>query len=337
MNKRIIPLLVALLITVALVLYFQSQDSNSSTDPMYDRFFAVEQVSDIHKVILTKRTGSPLVIEREGEEEWTVQGERNVRPNLMANLLLGLTKVSILSQPPRSKYEKIEKDFVTFGIKVQVFDEEGKNLKTYYIGSDANDGKGTYYYMEGGERFYLMGLPGFEGSMRARFDIQESGWWKRQILDYEVSDIKEIKVNYPRQPQESFHIIDLGDEQYRVEPLGDRPEITRPFSNDQVKSYLKEFRRKGLLSYINDWSKIDTVLRIPSFAELEIISHQLDTQQIIFIPESDQNIKGPYSQTPYQTFEFRYYVFMPGTSDFGMAQHYLWRPIFRGYDYFFEG
>lgn len=336
MNKRTSIILVLLLISVVSLVYFQSQEEGGDSEPMYDRFFAVEDKSDIHKVILTKRSGSPLVLERAGED-WLVQGDREVRPNLMDNLLLGLTKVSILSQPPRSQYEKIEKDFVTFGIKVQVFDEDDENIKTYYIGSDANDGKGTYYYMEGGERFYLMGLPGFEGSMRPRFDIGESGWWKRQILDYEPSSIKEVKVNYPRQAKESFHIIYEADDQYRVEPLGDRPKITRTFSNDRVKAYLKEFRRKGLLSYVNDWALIDTVLQIPSFAELEIITHEADTQQIIFIPETDQNIQGPNSQTPYQTFEFRYYVFLPETGDFAMAQHYLWRPVFRAYDYFFEG
>lgn len=336
MNNRIFIILALLLISVISLVYFQSQEESGDSDAMYDRFFAVEKESDIHKIILTKRTGSPLIIEREGGD-WILQGGREVRPNLMNNLLLGLTKVSILSQPPRSQYEKIEKDFVTFGIKVQVFDDKNENLKTYYIGSDANDGNGTYYYMEGGERVYLMGLPGFEGSMRARFDIKETSWWKRQILDYDPSEIKEVKVNYPRQSQESFHIIYEAEGRYRVEPLGDRPKITRAFSNDRVKSYLKEFRRKGLLSYVNDWARIDTVLQIPSFAELEIITHEADTQQIIFIPETDQNIEGPYSQTPYQTFEFRYYVFLPTTGDFAMAQHYLWRPVFRAYDYFFEG
>ncbi len=336
MNRRTSIILFLLLISLASLVYFQSQEEGDNSGPMYDRFFAVEEKSDIHKIILTKRTGSPLVLERENGD-WLVQGEREVRSNLMDNLLLGLTKVSILSQPSQSLYEKIEKDFVTFGIKVQVFNAEDENIKTYYIGSDANDGKGTYYYMEGGERFYLMGLPGFEGSMRPRFDIAESGWWKRQILDYDPSTIKEIKVNYPRQSQESFHLIHESGDQYRVDPLGDRPKITRSFSNDRVKSYLKEFRRKGLLSYVNDWALIDTVLQIPSFAELEIITHEADTQQIIFIPETDQNIQGPYSQTPYQTFEFRYYVFLPATGDFAMAQHYLWRPVFRSYDYFFEG
>jgi len=336
MNKRMLILFSLLLLSVVAIIYYQSIEKETGSDVMYDRFFAVEDKSDIHRVTLTKRSGSPLVLERDGEK-WMVQGEREVRPNLMQNLLLGLSKVSILSQPPRSSYPKIEKDFITFGIKVQVFDEDGQNLKTYYIGADANDGNGTYYYMEGGERFYLMGLPGFEGSMRPRFDIKESAWWKRQILDYDLSEIKEVKVNYPRQANESFHIIHESGDKYRVDPISNRPKITRAFSNDRVKSYLKEFRRKGLLAYVNDWASIDTILQIPSFAELEIITYPSDTQQIIFIPETDDNIQGPYSQTPYETFEFRYYVFLPETGDFAVAQYYLWRPVFRSYEYFFEG
>lgn len=335
MNKRLILLIGLLLIALLALFYFKGNEVKNGSGLMQDRFFAIENKEDIHKIILTKRSGGPLVIERNGDK-WMVQGEREVRPNLMDNLLLGLTKVSLLSQPPRSKYPKIEKDFVTFGIKVQVFDEDGTTLKSYYIGSDANNGKGTYYYMEGGERFYLMGLPGFEGSMRPRFDIEENSWWRRQILDYDPEDIKEVKVNYPRQPEESFHIKHQSGDQYIVDPLNERPKITRAFLNERVKLYLKEYRRKGLLGYLNNRPQIDTVLQIPPFAEIEIINQKADTQRILFIPETAQNIKGPGSQTPYQAFEFRYYVFLPENRDFALAQHFLWRPVFRSYEYFFE-
>ncbi len=335
MNRRVILLLGFLLLIVAMIFYFSGNENNNS-DVMADRFFAVENEEDIHKVILTKRSGSPLVIEREGED-WYVQGERRIRPHLVRNLLTGLTQVSILSQPARSKYPKIEKDFVTFGIKVQIFDEDDDRLRSYYIGSDANDGNGTYYYMEGGERFYLMGLPGFEGSMRARFDIQEAGWWRRQVLDYDPSDISEVKLNYPRQPEESFRIIQESEGQFRVEPLIDRPLITRQFLNERAKAYLQEFRRKGLLTYVNDRPQIDTVLQMTPFAELEVISMDADTQRIVFMPQSSQDIQGPNSQSPYQFFEFRYYVVLPATLDIALAQHLLWRPVFRGYEHFFAG
>jgi len=323
------------LLLVAMIFYFSDSEDEYS-DVMADRFFAIENEEDIHKVILTKRRGGPLIIEREGED-WFVQGERKIRPHLVRNLLTGLTKVSIQSQPASSKYPKIEKDFITFGIKVQVFDEEDNRLRSYYLGSDANDGNGTYYYMEGGERFYLMGMPGFEGSMRARFDIKEDQWWRRQVLDYDPANIREVKLNYPRQPEESFRILRDGEDQYRVEPLIDRPLVTRQLLNERVKAYFQEFRRKGLLSYVNDRPQIDTVLEMTPFAELEVISNDADTQRIVFIPQSSQNIQGPNSQSPYQFFEFRYYVFLPATMDIALAQHMLWRPIFRGYEHFFAG
>jgi hypothetical protein len=167
--------------------------------------------------------------------------------------------------------------------------------------------------------------------------VSEAPSYAQPVLDYDPANIREVKLNYPRQPEESFRILRDGEDQYRVEPLIDRPLVTRQLLNERVKAYFQEFRRKGLLSYVNDRPQIDTVLEMTPFAELEVISNDADTQRIVFIPQSSQNIQGPNSQSPYQFFEFRYYVFLPATMDIALAQHMLWRPIFRGYEHFFAG
>lgn len=336
MNKRLI-LLSSLLVLVLAVIYFLDHcEQKNETKVMQDRHFAIEDPSDIYKVTLTKRVGIPLVLEKTNGK-WMVNGRREVRTHVFDNLMEGLTKVKIKSLPPESMYDKLEKDFVTFGIKVQAFNESGDRIRSYYIGGDSKGSDGTYYYNEGGERFYLMTLPAFEGSLRTRFDVEEKGWWKRRVVDYDTDEIEAVRINYPRQAVESFELTRVGPKEFEVAPLGDRPKSTRTYVNDRAVNYVKEFRKKGLLKFIDkNATNVDSILALTPFAEIEIEASGDRLQRIALIPATSDDIQGPNSRTPNQFFQFNYYVYLPEKGDLALCQHNVWQPLFRNYDYFFN-
>jgi hypothetical protein len=296
--------------------------------------FAVEDRSQIHKVVLTKRKGSPLVLEKI-DGQWMVNGEREARKNAIDNLLNGLTQVEIRSLPEDSRYENLEKDFIQFSIKVEVFNEEGERIRSYYVGPDSNDGDGTYYLMEGGERFFLMTMPAFHGGMRARFSLGETDWWKHRLMAYNPANIRRIKMHYPRQPQASF-VLSQNEEGLRVDPLMENvPKITRPFLKERALNYLKEFKRKGILGYTDEQEIRDSILALQPFAELQVYSSEPDTAGYIFIPRTDQNLKGPNGITQERFFNFTYWLYDPEKRDLMTVQHLQFKDVFRGYDYFF--
>lgn len=331
MRSRLYILIVVLIVVSGSVWFITSEENDPE---ITERDFAIKDRSKIDKVVLTKRNGTSIVLE-EKEGTWWVNDEREARVNAIDNLLSGLTNVEIKSLPAYSQYETLEKDFVHFSLKVEIFDEEGNLLRSYYVGPDSNSGDGTYYLMENGERFYQMSMPSFSGGMRARFDLEEQDWWKAQIMDFNPTNIKQLIVNYPRQPQSSF-VLSRDNNKLIVNPLRDeRPKITRPFLEGRAKDYLEEYRRKGILSYANEVNGRDSILNIIPFAEIQVITNKPDTSNFIFIPRTDQDLEGPGSTAQETYFQYTYWLYDPENSDLMTAQHYQYRTIFRGYEYFF--
>jgi len=333
MRNRLFYLIVLLVSAVGALWYFSTQEEEKT---LTDRDFKVESVEEVGKIVLTKRFADQSLVLEKIDDRWWVNGEREARANAMANLLTAIQRVQIKSLPPFSQYETLKKDFIAFSIKVEVYDEAGSKLRTYYIGPDNNEGNGTYYMMENAERIYLMSLPVFDGSLRARFDLKESAWWKRRVIEYAPETIQKLTVNYPRQPQESFQLLQ-NDELLSVEPVNSEvPKITRPFLKERAFEYLKEFRKKGILAYMNDYEGRDSVLQITPFAEIEIITHDADTQQFVLIPATSQDIEGPSSTAQNKYFNYTYWMYDPQKNDLMQAQYFLFKPVFRSYSYFFE-
>ena len=114
------------------------------------------------------------------------------------------------------------------GIKVEIYDLQGKAMKTYYIGGITNDEHGTIMIMEGSEQPYVMHVPSFIGSLRVRYLVKEDEWRDRAVFNEKPEEVQEIKVEYPQQKSESFILEKTGVAEYKVRPFFSRTASTAP-------------------------------------------------------------------------------------------------------------
>jgi len=313
--------------------YLNSGKTEKSTVLGWDRQFKVEDASQIHKIFIAKRTGETTTLERRGDG-WVYDGKYPVRPDAIENLLEAITTVRIKYLPPKAAYEHIISDLATRGIKVEIYDRNGRNLKTYYVGGTTPDERGTYMIMEGAEQPYVVELPLLEGQFRVRYELTGDAWRDRTIFAEKPEAIAEVAIEYPKQRNKSFRLRRNG-KNFEVEPFyPSTPRLELPYQPGSGEAFLRGFRQIIGEGYENDYAKQDSVLQTVPFANIYLKTIDGHEKQVSVYPfpslDAWGNLKSNVIERMYAD------VRRDTLRDFMLVQYRVFEKIFWGYDHFFK-
>lgn len=336
-NLRILVLL--LVVVGGLVGYFYWQDAQKNKLPA-DREFAVEDEDDIEKIFLADKMGRDIELTRNGDH-WLVNGKYPVMQAKIDLLLNTLENLTVDMPVPNSARENAIKELAVKHIKVELFeDEDGKPVKTYFVGTPARDHYGNYMLMmvdgKNAEQPYVVKYPGFIGDLQVRFIMDEKDWRDTKIFDYALDDIKEVQVEYPSYPTESFKIEVLGADEFKVssvQPLENDVLADKPLYTPGVIKYLNSFQKLNAEAYENEFAYKDSILQqTDPMAIIQVTDKKGATSKLTLYPmAANRRTKLQFDTKGNEiaTDPDRYYGVFNNGQDFGLIQNFVFGKILR--------
>lgn len=228
-------ILIALLV-LAGGYYFYSVNKNETTTRFERRDFAVENIDQVDKIVITSKSPSRVELVK-GKDNWTVNGEFIARPSSMKYLLKTLDKMEIKHPIQKNSVDPILTEMTTMGVRVDIF-KNGKKDKTLYVGNNTPDEMGTYMMLEGAISPYAIHIPGFEGYLRSRFIYDPILWRTKELIDIEQKDIEWLTMEYPNRQESGFKIVQNGKDVSLFDIDGN----PQPIKSLVVRNYLSSFK-----------------------------------------------------------------------------------------------
>lgn len=293
MSKSRIVLIIAV-IALALVAFFVIKAGSDKKNRNYDfsfREFAVEDIENVEKVLLFKRDGERIQLNRK-KNVWYVNDKYIASSTAVANLLSAVKNVKIDYVPPDAAVENIMKSLMYNGIKVELYDKSGEAIKKFYVGDSPENSIGTYYLMEGSASPLVLSLPGFKGNLRVRFSYTQDEWRDRSVYNIKPEDIDEVSMKYFFDKDNSFLLKRINDG-FTIQPaFEDLKKSNTRVNNDFAKAYLLGFENKGC-EYIanNIEGREDILTRLPIVEiGLKLKTGKSKKLDIFMIPNLDNEV-----------------------------------------------
>lgn len=253
MNRTLLLLLaVVVLGGVAWFALSQQEEGSSVSLAENDRQFAYPDFEDVDRIFIADRRDHQVTLTRGGITGWLADG-RPANENVMKNLLPVLMKMDIRTLPTRKAIPNMIKNLAAEGIRVQLYDKSGQELRDYYIGGPTHDELGVYAIMDGSENPYVVHLPHFTGNIRTRFNHWGDEWRDRVYFRVDPDNVETFSIDYPRQQNKSFRLDRDGDA-FQLSPLYETGQPARPVSRGLAERALAKYEKY----YVNRFENGDT-------------------------------------------------------------------------------
>lgn len=326
--------LLLLFVLLAGVTYWYTQKNTTKTTVnKTDRDFAISDITSVHKIFIADRNGQTATLEKKANH-WQYNGKWKASPNAIQNLLNTIHKVQLKYIPPNAALEHIVKDIATNNIKVELYDQAGKNLKTYYVGGVTNDELGTYMIMEGSNNPYVTYMPGMEGSLRVRFILDEWKWRDKTVFEEKMEDIQSVTMEFPKQKSNSFQLL-RKEKDFELTPLFETTTKKGTPPKGQVEKFLRGFDKLIAEAFENGHPQRDSIIQQLPFCILTLAKIDGTQKELRLHPIMKKDRLGrPMERADGKLLIERYYANV-NQEDLMLIQELVFGKVLWGYDYFF--
>ncbi|MFT5920543.1 MAG: hypothetical protein ACI9FU_002363, partial [Granulosicoccus sp.] len=267
MKTNRIIFLVLLLLAAAAVYVYTNDNRTTLKQDLSD--FAMPDTAFITKVFLADRQGKEILLERLKSGKWQLNGEYDVRRDLLDVLLRTIEGVEMKAPISKSAHNNIVRNMAGKSTKVEIYTNHELS-KTYYVGNSAQDNLGTYMLIEGSSVPYITHLPGFNGYLTPRYSTFINEWRSTLLCNYRVSQIKSLEINYHQQPENSFRIDRLDSDKYKLTAMSPETEISE-FDSVAIRRYLLGYRKLHFETFEERKTiDIDSVLAAPKLLTMTV-------------------------------------------------------------------
>lgn len=202
MKKNLLYIII-LIVLAGLAYYLYTTKGSSSSLKSRLTEFAVEDTSQVDKIILSDKSGKVLTLTKQKNGLWYASDTVRVRKDIMLSLLETIKRVNVKAPVNKAMKERVMKQLATGGIQVEIY-ADGDLEKKYLVGGPTQDGLGTFCIKDGADEPYILHIPGFDGYLTVRFNTSLEVWRDREIFRYYPQNIDVVRIEYPGQLDKSF-------------------------------------------------------------------------------------------------------------------------------------
>lgn len=330
MNRTLLMVVLFLVLGGTVWYFLANKKKQAGSHVSWDMDFAVKNTDNIGKIFIADRTGNTVTLEQKGKV-WQYNGKHPARPSAVQTLLETISQVNVLNIPPNGAVPVMVKEMAAAGIKVEIYDLDGKNIKTYYVGGVTNDERGTVLMMEGSEQPYMVHIPGFIGQIRMRFLLRDDDWRDKAIFREKPEEIQSVSVEYPQRKNESFKLEKTGEAAYDVQPYFSTTTAMRsPQRKGVAEAYLVQFEQMVAEAFETQNPLRDSVKALVPFVIVTMKKTDGQEKKLRFWPVDVETGRDG------KNFVSRYFTDV-NNEDFMLTQDRVFGGIFRGYSFFYEG
>ena len=207
-KNKIAILLFILVASLSLWLYLHNSTGTIRKE-LYD--FAVADTASITKIYMISTAGQQVTLTKEKPGQWQVNGKYKARTDAVRSLLVCMKDLQVRNPVAKSAIANVSKQMASNSTKVEVYQND-KLVKVYYVGSDTQDGLGTFMLLsdpETGENSsapFIMFISGFNGFLSVRYFLEEELWRDKSVFAFYPDQIASIGVEYTHMKDSSFSI-----------------------------------------------------------------------------------------------------------------------------------
>ncbi len=341
MNKNII--LLAILLALGGFGFWKW--SNHTTDTFAKDIhtqFAYEHVEQLGRIFIADRNNNQALLEKK-DGSWYYTNKATgktylANPTVVATLLETIKNIRTRGAVAAPAVDNVVNSMAANSKKVELYDESGNRVRTYYVGTPALNGQGTHMMMEGAERPYIVYYPNWVGTLDTRFTLNEKTLRSRYIFKTNPQTIEFVQVEYtaPSQVPYSFRVVRKNGDNFDVQPLSGKTQKLTTLNQANVLTYINGFDEAWAELIIDDKTTRDTTIIRQPFATITYKTTADDAPKAFKLysinnPTADRGDGDPGHRQKIQ----RYYVDIDA-ENFLLAQHLVIRKVLWGYPYFFQ-
>ncbi len=315
---------------------FNNRGSNPYGDA--EAGFQVKDTGSIGKIFIVSNDGESALIERT-DSCWIVNKKYKALPSTVNLVLTTLAQQAPLYPVTQNAYENVVKTMATDGIKVELYNRQGKKMKVFYVGGASVNNTGTNMLMEGAKMPYVVQVPGFVGYVTARYATRLTDWRDRTVFNIPANEIKSISVQYADKPINSFilsrdkdSITVTADENIMKGLQGQNPH--------RVRAYLTYFSNVNCEGYLNGLNDMNAAISTaPKQSTIDVLGihgqHQRAEIYWLALNKRSKNILTSNADVPDDYDSDRLYAVINEGRDTVLIQQFAFRNIFhKAYEFF---
>lgn len=345
MKKRNLIIIAAVVVVGIVALVVALNGRRTST---FKQDYNIEDIDAVTRIYLADKQDNEVLLTRVGDSSWIVDNTYPANQPLVDMLLETLHTMQIRQQVNRNAVPNVIKDISARSVKVEVYGraprisifgldlfEHEKRLTTYYVGRETQDMMASYMYREGDKVPYVIHIPGFRGFLTPRFVADPLKWRSHTIVDLNVNAIREIDLQIPSMPSESFAVVNNGAGFDLVPTVTGQPVPT--FDTSRVAQMLSSFtwlnfdEFAAIVPNSNDTSLTAaprTILTVTDTA-----GHRTEVRTYIKYTNPDDREAMPDS-TMYNTFDLDRLYAIINQKDTVLIQYFVFDKILQPLSYF---
>jgi len=227
----------------------------------------------------------------------------------------------------------VVKNLAATNIKVEVYTGDNKPEKVFYVGGPTKDQYGTYMMLENSSTPFIMHIPGFNGYLSSRFFLDQIAWRDTKLFKHQFSDIKQVKLENIKEPNNSYIAINNGNNSFSLTDLTGK-EIAN-FDTLIVKHYLALYKKinfERIAAEISE-SKRDSVFDSKPIYKIELTdSKDKITSLTAYLRPTakEDKEKGTISEFDLD----RMYGRINNDNEIVIIQYFVFDPLFLDLKYF---
>lgn len=325
-----------LLIGISIGVYFYANRDNSPQETQ----FAIAPIEEVYTIEMSSKNGHKMTLNRIGDE-WHVNNNYPAEKYKIKGFFELLSKLQVESNVSAKTRQSVIKELATNSIKVSAFDQDHKEIKSFYAGGDAAS-LGTYMILEHQGQIaanpYIVSIPGYRGQFIYNFSLDSIKWRSTQVFGTKYEDLTSIEVNYTHHPNQSFR-MDIDEDEIVVKPLIDSAEIKSPVDQESVIRFLTEMESKNFEYYAENDSLKPTILSGKPFCTISTknLNGAIRSLQMYEMPIHGRSYKVIDDKgAPLKIDEERFYGVISGRNDFVVGQYYVFGVLLKNYQSFFK-
>ncbi|MFT5513739.1 MAG: hypothetical protein ACI8SE_002148, partial [Bacteroidia bacterium] len=167
--------------------------------------------------------------------------------------------------------------------------------KVYLVGNTTPTQLGTYFKFPGENLPMIMQIPGFNGFVNLRYELDEDEWVSPTVFGSTKSEIESVEVTYP-EPSKNFRIDRRPGDKFAM--TSER--ITEENKNTgAIKSYMTLFEKLNYETFVftESDSLINSLRAAIPFCTILVKSTNRGTDELKFYPKkSGEKMHGLYDE-----------------------------------------
>lgn len=312
--------------------------------------FFVNDTASVTKMFIANKLGQSVKLVKQPNGTWQLNDKYEATIENVQLLLATARNIRVQSPISKAAHNNMVKRMATASVKMEIYQKVffidfwgmkffpyEKCTKTYYVGDATMDNSGNFMMMEGAKHIYIVALPGFRGFVSPRYSFIESDWRDHTVFNSKLSQIKEVKYEFAKTPEESFKIVATDRHRFNLIRLKDNV-MAPKYDTARVMDQLVLFKKLKYEAFVTDMEplKKDSIIRNNLFQTTTLTDNtgKVTKVKMYRLPELLIRDQSHMDKVEMSYSRDKFYIVMNDSKDMQIAQYFVFERLLQPLSYY---